>query len=141
MLRFDHVGIVAADLDAAATSLTALVGPCARSDRYDDPGLTVSVQFLKDSSGLVYELIAPLGDNSVVSTALRKQTNLLNQIAYLTDSLDSDGETFRNARALPLGPPKPAKAFGGAPVQFFMTELGFIIELIGDPDYRRQFST
>ncbi len=40
---------------------------------------------------------------------------------------------------LPVGPAKPAKAFGGAKVQFLLSELGFLIELIEAPNHRHTF--
>ena len=99
-------------------------------ERFDDPRLGVSVRFARDPAGIVYELIAPLGDASPVARALKSRSNLLNQIAYRTRSLESSITRLRSQRALPLGPPAPAVAFGGARVQFLMTPFDFVIELI-----------
>jgi len=129
-LSFDHVGIVVADVDAASTTLAGLLGRVSWTRRFDDAGLRVSVRFARDRSGLVYELIAPLGDASPVARALKSKTNLLNQIAYRTRSLEASVARLRTQRAVPVSAPAPALAFGGARVQFLMTPLGFLFELI-----------
>jgi methylmalonyl-CoA/ethylmalonyl-CoA epimerase len=79
---------------------------------------------------MVYELIAPFGDSSPIARTLKSGANLLNQIAYRTSSLDSGVKQVRAMGALPVGAAAPALAFGGAPVQFMMLPLGFVIELI-----------
>jgi methylmalonyl-CoA/ethylmalonyl-CoA epimerase len=91
----------------------------------------VSVRFAKDISGIVYELIAPCGTSSPISSALKTKSNLLNQLAYRTENIERSGRWFEETRAaVPLGNPERAKAFGYAPVQFFMSRLGFVVELI-----------
>ena len=129
-LQFDHIGIVVADISDGAAQLTQLLSPLQWTVRTDDEGLGVSVQFARDSAGLVYELIAPLGDRSPVSRALKSRTDLLNHTAYRTSSLDESVAFLRAQRALPVGPAAPARAFGGARVQFLMTPLGVLFELI-----------
>jgi methylmalonyl-CoA/ethylmalonyl-CoA epimerase len=129
-LTFDHIGIVVGTLDAGFDQLTALLAPLQWTERFDDPGLGVSVRFARDAAGIVYELIAPLGPDSPVRRALESRANLLNQIAYRTPSLDAAVARLRRARAVPVGAAKPAVAFGGARVQFLMTQLGFLVELI-----------
>ena len=59
MLIFDHIGILAKDVDAAAVEFGGAIDAVEATVRFDDPGLTVSVRFLRDRSGVVYELIAP----------------------------------------------------------------------------------
>jgi len=130
-LLFDHIGIVVRDMDEGVASLAALSGPLTWTRRFDDTGLGVSVRFGRCSMGVVYEIIAPLGEISPVRHALESRSNLLNQIAYRTRSLDESVARLRAGRlAVPASPAAPALAFGGAPVQFLMTRLGFLIELI-----------
>jgi methylmalonyl-CoA/ethylmalonyl-CoA epimerase len=129
-LTFDHIGIVVAELDAGCDQLAELLAPLEWTERFEDPGLGVSVRFARDAAGIVYEIIAPLGDASPVLRTLQSRSNLLNQIAYRTRSLDASLARLRRARAVPVGAAKPAVAFGGARVQFLMTPLGFIVELI-----------
>jgi methylmalonyl-CoA/ethylmalonyl-CoA epimerase len=129
-LVFDHVGIVVADADKGCKRLAATLSARETTRRFDDAGLGVSVRFLRDGSGLVYELIAPFGEASPVARTLASKANLLNQIAYRTRDIAAAATRLRATGNFPLGPAKPAIAFGGASVQFFMGALGFVIELI-----------
>ena len=92
----------------------------------------VCVQFGKDSSGIQYELIAPLTDSSPVATSLRQGKNILNHVAYLVPSLDEHATKLREVGCLPVDPPKPAVAFEGARIQFFFSPLRYLLELIED---------
>lgn len=129
-LVFDHVGVVTANVDAAAACFGATFGAVGYTARFDDATLGVSVRFVKDAGGMVYELIAPFGDTSPVARTLKSKANLLNQVAYLTDALDAAGAQLRRNGCLPLGAAAPARAFGGRPVQFFWNPAGFVVELI-----------
>jgi methylmalonyl-CoA/ethylmalonyl-CoA epimerase len=129
-LVFDHIGIVVADVVAGSNSLAAVLGPLQWTQSFLDVGLGVSVRFARDCSGIVYELIAPLGSDSLVARTLKSRANLLNQIAYRTSSLESSVKRLRAQGAVPVTVAAPAVAFGGARVQFLMVPLGFLIELI-----------
>jgi methylmalonyl-CoA/ethylmalonyl-CoA epimerase len=139
-LTFDHIGIVVADLDEGARKLTGLLGNLQWTRRFDDVGLAVSVRFARDGSGIVYEIIAPYGPTSPVTAALKSRTNLLNQVAYRTRSLDSSVARLRAGRSVPVGRPRPALAFGGARVQFLLTPLDFLVELIEIDHVVHQFT-
>jgi methylmalonyl-CoA/ethylmalonyl-CoA epimerase len=128
-LAFDHIGIVVPDIDEGARNMHGLFGALSWTRRFDDAGLGVSVQFARGDGEVVYEMIAPLGDASPVRGALKSRANLLNQIAYRTRSLEQSVARLRGW-AVPAGPPAPALAFEGARVQFLMTRLGFLIELV-----------
>jgi methylmalonyl-CoA/ethylmalonyl-CoA epimerase len=138
-LNFDHVGLVVRDLAQGFQSISVLLPIASRTERFDDPGLGVSVQFLQDQSGIVYELIAPLGDNSPVARIASSRNGVINQLAYRVDNLAAAGEYFRANGATPTGQPKPAVAFGGALVQFFYTRDGVIVELIEAPGFCHRF--
>jgi methylmalonyl-CoA/ethylmalonyl-CoA epimerase len=140
-LMFDHVGIVAKDVDKAARALAATIGASESTQRFDDEMLGVSVRFIRDRAGMVYELIAPFGQESPVAKTLASKTNLLNQIAYRTSSLAESVAALRDQGNLPVGPARPAMAFGGAKVQFLLSELGFLIELIESPNHFHVFGT
>ncbi|MEA2837608.1 MAG: methylmalonyl-CoA/ethylmalonyl-CoA epimerase [Bradyrhizobium sp.] len=136
---FDHAGIVVRNLEKGLESLGSLLPIVARTARFDDRGLGVSVQFLRDSSGVVLELISPLGLNSPVAKVASSRVGVINQFAYRVADLASAGRHFRSKRAVPTGAPKPAIAFGGALVQFFYFPDGFIVELIEAPDFKHSF--
>ena len=130
-LSFDHVGIIAPDIDAGCVNLRGLLGPLLLTRRFDDFGLGVSVRFCRDISGMVYELIAPLGARSPVAATLASGMNLLNHVAYRTRSLEAATKRLhRQHWATPAGPAAAALAFGGARVQFMLARQGFLLELI-----------
>lgn len=139
MLTFDHIGILVKDIGAATDEFGGAIDAVEATARFDDPGLTVSVRFLRDRGGMVYELIAPLGESSVVSSALRKNANIINQLAYKTSALGDDAALLKSRGFMFLGPARPALAFGGGPVQFLMSPMGFILELIEAPAHAHVF--
>jgi methylmalonyl-CoA/ethylmalonyl-CoA epimerase len=139
LLSFDHIGLLTGDVDAGLRDFAAVIGAYEATERFDDSGLTVSVRFLRDRQGVVYEFIAPLGENSVVSGALRKSASIINQIAYRTSSIAEDSARLKTKGHVLLGAPSPAVAFGGGHVQFLMSPMGFIIELIEAPSHSHCF--
>ncbi len=138
-LRFDHIGIVVPDL-APGRDFFNTAFPITRwTASVDDPGLGVSVQFALDASGLVYELIAPLGPASPVAGALSSGRNLLNHIAYRTTDLVHAAAHLASTGCRETAPARPALAYGNAPVQFFLSPLRFIIELIEAPAHEHRW--
>ena len=79
---------------------------------------------------LCYELVAPAGEESPVTQVLKTRRNVINHLAYRVSNLQASAERLRTQRHLPLGPSQPAIAFGGSHVQFFLSPLGHIVELI-----------
>jgi methylmalonyl-CoA/ethylmalonyl-CoA epimerase len=90
----------------------------------------VEIQFGWDGSGIAFELLAPIGEASPVAAALKAGRNALQHIAYRTSDFADACEAVRREGALPLGPARPALAFGKARVMFFLTPLRFVCELI-----------
>jgi methylmalonyl-CoA/ethylmalonyl-CoA epimerase len=138
-LSFDHIGIVVRTLQAGREHLGSLIGISEWTTEFRDPRIKVCVQFGRDQSGICYELIAPFGEGSPISNALKDRVNILNHVAYLVSDLDAEAARLRAAGAVPTGPAQPAVAYGGKSVQFFYTPLRFIIELIEDPDHRHTY--
>ncbi|HEU0117286.1 MAG TPA: VOC family protein [Alphaproteobacteria bacterium] len=129
---FDHIGLFVSDLSAGHKQFAAMLPVAKFSPEIDDPLLKVRVQFLWDSSGTRYELVAPLGADSPVSGALASGNNILNHVAYRVADLDVEIARLRQQRCMPFGTPQPAVAFNNARVIFLLTPLQFIIELIED---------
>jgi methylmalonyl-CoA/ethylmalonyl-CoA epimerase len=134
-MKFDHIGVVVRRLDIGRLHLTALFDIKSWTREFDDTTNGVSVQFGRDPSGICYETIAPLGASSPISEALRTGARILNHVAYLVPDLHAAGERLKSARCLPAGEPRPAVAYGGRPIQFFVSPLRIIIELIEAPDH------
>jgi methylmalonyl-CoA/ethylmalonyl-CoA epimerase len=145
-LQFDHLGLIVSDLASARDFLTQTLGITLWTPITDDPIIHVSVQFgtapttPSGVTGPTYELIAPFGDASPVANALRQGKHILNHVAYLTPDLDLSAAALRDQGCFAAGPAMPAVAYAGNRVQFFLSPLRFIIELIEKPNHRHIFA-
>jgi methylmalonyl-CoA/ethylmalonyl-CoA epimerase len=138
--RFDHLGVVVKTLERGRSRLADLLSISDWTGAIDDPVNGVRLQFGRDPAGLVYELLEPLGQDSPVHSALQGGRAILNHVAYRVPDLKAGAEHFARAGAAPVGEPKPAIAYDGLPIQFFVTPLRFVIELIEAPDHAHAFS-
>jgi methylmalonyl-CoA/ethylmalonyl-CoA epimerase len=129
-LRFDHLGVVVAEMGAGRSFLESALGVRQWTAVVEDAGIGVDVQFGTGGDGMVYELIAPRGESSPVSNALRSGKHILNHVAYRTDDLAAAGERLRAQGCVATGAPKPAVAYSERRVQFFVSPLRFVVELI-----------
>lgn len=127
---FDHIGVVVPSVDWGRPRLAPLWGVDQWTQVFEDPIHKVIVQFGRDASGIVYELVAPLGEDAPIKQALAKGQNLLNHVAYRTADLATAAGVLRGQGCIPLGRPAPAVAFGGQPVQFFLTPVRIILEVV-----------
>ncbi|MDP9039388.1 MAG: VOC family protein [Acidobacteriota bacterium] len=138
-LHFDHIGLVVADLEEGRRHLTHTLGIARWTPPYDDQGIGVSVQFGvqvdagQGEANPAIELIAPLGQRSPIANALRKGTRILNHLAYTTEDLESSAAHLAAESCVATGAAHPAVAYGGQRVQFFISPLRFMIELIEIP--------
>lgn len=131
-MKFDHIGIFVSDLAVGMQGIESLFPVARASVVFTDPLLQVQVQFLYDDAGICYELVAPFGPANPIDGILKSRKNILNHVAYRTDTLDAKVAQLRDDGAFPLGPARPAVAFGGKRVIFLLTKLNFIIELIDE---------
>ncbi|HDO1384471.1 glyoxalase [Aeromonas sp. HMWF036] len=131
-MQFDHIGLVVPDLASGVAYCRDVLGLSRFSVAVEDPLQGVWVQFVHDEHGLCYELVAPAGEDSPVTQVIKTRRNVINHLAYRVQSLQEGATRLREQRHLPLGPSQPAVAFGGAHVQFFLSPLGHIVELIED---------
>jgi len=140
-LELDHVGLIVPDLSTGRDFLTTALGITRWTPVTDDPVLHVSVQFgATPGHDLNYELIAPFGDASPIANALRTGKHILNHLAYLTPDLEASGNHLRASGCISAGDPLPALAYEGRRIQFWMSPLRFIIELIEKPGHRHNFT-
>jgi methylmalonyl-CoA/ethylmalonyl-CoA epimerase len=139
-LLFDHLGLVVPELCMGRTFLSSALGVAKWTPEVEDRGIGVRVQFgTSGRDGLVYELVAPLGECSPIANALRNGKHILNHVAYRTAELDEAGARLRAQGCCPAGAPQPAVAYEGRRVQFFVSPLRFVIELIEKPDHMHTF--
>jgi methylmalonyl-CoA/ethylmalonyl-CoA epimerase len=138
-LQFDHIGLVVSDMAEGRTFLEDMFGIDRWTKVFEDPGIGVYVQFGSAAEGPCYELISPLGEASPVATALKRGINILNHVAYLTEDLDADANRLQALGSMITGPAKPAVAYGGARVQFWITPQRFMVELIEAPGHEHTY--
>jgi methylmalonyl-CoA/ethylmalonyl-CoA epimerase len=83
--------------------------------------------------------LEPLGESSPVRVALSDRRALLNHVAYLVPDLADAAAKLRSQGCVPTGAPRRAIAYGGRSIQFFLTPLYFLLELIEAPDHEHAF--
>ena len=140
VLVFDHLGIIVMDLETGRSFLQGSLGISQWSEVVDDETMGVLVQFGRSEagSGPVYELVAPRGEGSPVSGQLTRGKGVLNHVAYRTADLQASAAHLRATGCFATGEPKPARAYGGALVQFWVSPLRFLIELIAKDEHTHQ---
>ncbi len=139
-MTFDHIGIVTPNLARGRDFLTKTLSVTRWTQEFHDAGIGVSVQFgkVEDGSGPWYELVTPLGEDSPVAAVVRSGKNILNHVAYLVANMDLAAAGLRENGCFPVGDAQPAVAYGGRQVQFFVSPLRFMIELIESPCHEHQ---
>lgn len=139
-MKFDHLGLVVRTLALGRQHLERGLLVDGWTPVVEDPVNGVRLQFGRDAAGVVYELLEPFGEESPVLEALTSKKNILNHVAYLVEDLDAEAARLRAARHVPTSKPKPAIAYGGARIQFFLSPLAFIIELIEAPAHQHIYA-
>jgi methylmalonyl-CoA/ethylmalonyl-CoA epimerase len=137
---FDHLGLVTKSLARGRKGIGGALGITAWTPEVRDPVNGVILQFGRDRAGVVYELLEPIDETSPVHAALSTGKAILNHVAYLVPDLTAGAQILRTGGAAPTSEPKPAIAYGGAHIQFFVTSARFIVELIEAPTHRHEFS-
>jgi methylmalonyl-CoA/ethylmalonyl-CoA epimerase len=132
-MRFHHVGLVCRDLAEGRAGLEAMLGLLAWSQSYEDPIQQVCAQFATDAAGMRYELIAPTNEKSPVQAPLKQGKNILNHLAYTVPCLEEQAASLRQQGCLPTGEPQPGIAFASARIQFFVSPMRWLVELIEQP--------
>ncbi len=138
-MNFDHLGVVVPDLAAGRKLLGQSVGIVRWTAEIEERLQDVYVQFGQCASGMCYELVAPRSSASPVSRALKERVNVLNHVAYLVDDLAREAARLRETQFVPASAAKPGVAFGGRPIQFFVSPARLMIELIEAPAHRHAF--
>ncbi len=139
-MQFDHIGVVTATLAEGREALQKIFDIREWTAEFSDAVNKVHVQFGRDSSGICYELIAPFGDDAPVAKALSSGRNILNHVAYLVPDLAGGRQRLRAAGSVPTSEPNPGIAYGGSKIQFFVTPMRFMIELIEAPGHEHRYT-
>lgn len=133
-LEFHHVGVGALDFDGAIETYVAL-GHRLHS-RVDDPLLDVRIAFLKapGQEAPWVEILSPLGPNGPLKSLIgRRALPSPYHTCYVVSDLPRASEQLRELGFLALGEAKPALAFGGQPVAFFLSQTIGLLELVQGP--------
>jgi methylmalonyl-CoA/ethylmalonyl-CoA epimerase len=130
-MNFHHIGIIVKDLKIGELQFKNFSNLRRISKKIIiDKKIGVKILFLKSTHHPLIELISPLKKNSPISLSLKKNVNLINHIAYISEKFSYDIEQLKNKGLLQITKPIPAKAFKGKKVVFFLNKLNFIIEVI-----------
>lgn len=129
-MQFHHVGLIVDDIEKGKKFFDSLMSNLIWSEVFDDLKNGVSVAFGTGTDGICYELIVPFGTYSPVSNYLLNKQNMIHHIAYSVEDFEKKCAELRQLKLVPLGDPKPAVAFKGKKVAFFLTPIKTIIELI-----------
>jgi methylmalonyl-CoA/ethylmalonyl-CoA epimerase len=129
-MTFHHLGVFVSSLDVGIEYLERLFPIIKFGSVFHDAELKVSIQFIYMNDGTCIELVAPYGDGNPVDGVLKSKRNILNHLAFQVKNFDSTLNYYRQLGCLMLSEPKPALAFQGARVVFFLTKIGLIIELV-----------
>jgi methylmalonyl-CoA/ethylmalonyl-CoA epimerase len=138
-MKFDHVGVTTTDLDSGRALLEGSVGIEAWTYEFRDERNEVWVQFGRCAAGMCYELVAPLSPTSPVTRVLSKKINVLNHLAYLVDDLHARAARLAAMEFVPVADARPAVAYGGKLIQFFVAPSRLMIELIEAPGHQHRY--
>lgn len=138
-MKFDHIGVTASALEAGRALLETSIGIVGWTEAFRDEVNDVWVQFGYCVSGICYELVAPLSDRSPVRAVLSKRINVLNHVAYLVSDLAAEGARLVTAGWAEVAPARPAIAYGGRSIQFFVSPTRLMLELIEAPDHTHAY--
>ena len=138
-MRMDHLGLVVSQLAKGRKHLGAGLGISAWTSEVTDEINGVRLQFGKDPAGVCYELLEPLGEASPVYAALRTGKGILNHVAYRVPELEPCQTHLQSVGWARTSDPKPAIAYGGRRIQFFVSPVKLVIELIEAWDHEHIF--
>ena len=138
-MKFDHVGVTTTSLASGRALLEGSIGVRAWTSEFRDEINDVWVQFGRCGAGMCYELVAPLSDGSPVNRVLSKKINVLNHLAYLVDDLPAASARLLATGFVPIAEARPAIAYDGALIQFFVAPSRLMIELIAAPGHQHRY--
>jgi methylmalonyl-CoA/ethylmalonyl-CoA epimerase len=137
--KFDHLGVVVKSITKGQRSIRETLNVVEWTTPVLDSINGVEVVFGRDAGGMVYELVAPIDESSPVYGALAARKNLLNHVAYLVADLGAAAAQMRALGCAPTSDPKPALAYENHCIQFFVTPLSIVVELIEAPQHQHNF--
>jgi methylmalonyl-CoA/ethylmalonyl-CoA epimerase len=130
--KLRHVGVAVPSLGPATETLSTLFGYRVVSGPFDDPIQKVSVNFLttSDKDAAEIELIAPLSEDSPVTSMLAKSGGGAYHLCFETSDIDQALVHAKNNGCMIVSPAVPAVAFGGRRIAWIYTRSRQLFELV-----------
>jgi methylmalonyl-CoA/ethylmalonyl-CoA epimerase len=130
--KLRHVGVAVPSLGPATETLATLFGYRVVSGPFDDPIQKVSVNFLtkSDNDATEIELIAPLSEDSPITSMLAKSGGGAYHLCFETSDIDQALVHAKNNGCMIVSPPVPAVAFGGRRIAWIYTRSRQLFELV-----------
>jgi methylmalonyl-CoA/ethylmalonyl-CoA epimerase len=119
-------------LGPATETLATLFGYRVVSGPFDDPIQKVSVNFLttSDKDATEIELIAPLSEDSPITSMLAKNGGGAYHLCFETSDIDQALVHAKNNGCMIVSPAVPAVAFGGRRIAWIYTRSRQLFELV-----------
>lgn len=133
-MTLHHIAYAVQNIDKAVRGFE-LLGFVRASDTVSDEARGVKIVFMELKQGASFlriELVAPLRENSPVSTKLSESKGVSTpyHLCFETDNIEETSRELVQQGVLPISNVAPAPAIANAPVQFlFNSEIG-LIELV-----------
>jgi methylmalonyl-CoA/ethylmalonyl-CoA epimerase len=127
-----HVGVAVPALGPTTEMLSTLFGYKVVSGPFDDPIQKVSVNFLatsKDDAAEI-ELIAPLSDDSPITSMLAKGGGAAYHLCFETTDIEKAIVHAKSNGCIIVSPPAPAVAFDGRRIAWIYTRSHQLFELV-----------
>jgi methylmalonyl-CoA/ethylmalonyl-CoA epimerase len=130
--KLRHVGVAVPSLGPATETLSTLFGYRVVSGPFDDPIQKVSVNFLTTShnDAAEIELIAPLSEDSPITSMLAKSGGGAYHLCFETSDIDQALVHAKNNGCMIVSPAVPAVAFGGRRIAWIYTRSRQLFELV-----------
>jgi len=129
-MRLHHIGIATDDLEKAIRHHETLFELHSITEIVEDPVHKVRVVLLSASHAKIsIELVAPLTEDSPVSSLLRKGIRLYH-ISYLVKDIEKTLEEARRQNSLIISKPAPSKLYGGRRIAFIYTPDAYLVEFL-----------
>jgi methylmalonyl-CoA/ethylmalonyl-CoA epimerase len=130
--KLRHVGVAVPSLGPATETLSTLFGYRVISGPFDDPIQKVSVNFLttSDKDAAEIELIAPLSEDSPITSMLAKSGGGAYHLCFETSDIDQALVHAKSNGCMIVSPAVPAVAFGGRRIAWIYTRSRQLFELV-----------
>jgi methylmalonyl-CoA/ethylmalonyl-CoA epimerase len=130
--KLRHVGVAVPSLGPATDALSTLFGYRVVSGPFDDPIQKVSVNFLTQSDKDVaeIELIAPLGEDSPITSMIAKSGGGAYHLCFETSDIEQALIHAKKNGCIVVSPPVPAVAFNGRMIAWIYTRSRQLFELV-----------